>query len=181
MSQGIPKPDEKQESETEDTKTSISVNPAVTNKKKTLKQKRKQREQLALEAARRRAKSEKKMITDIHKLKFLEKSIQKEEEKARLLGEKRKKKQNYKLKEAKRLGATKFEEANVDFNLGEDISGRLSNMKKEGNLLYDRYKSMQKRNIIEPSVKRLVKKAKIKRYKKPDHKDNWKSTVAGVK
>lgn len=182
MSQGIQKPDGKQESEAEDdTTTSISINPPAANKKKSLKQKRKQKEQIALEAARLRAKSEKKMVADIHKLKFLEKGIQKKEEKARLLSEKRKKKQTYKMTEAKRLSAIKFTEADVDFNMEEDITANLFNIKTEGNLLYDRYKSMQKRNIIEPSVKRLVKRAKIKKFKKSGHKDDWKNTVARAK
>lgn len=77
------------------------------------------------------------------------------------------------------LGSLKYEELELEFNLGEDIAGNLRNVKSEGNILIDRFKSMQKRNILAPTKRRVQKKSKVKKYVKPGHKDNdWKKTVA---
>ena len=50
----------------------------------------------------------------------------------------------------KRLGPLKYEDAELELKLSNEISGSLRTLKTEGNILRDRYKSLQKRNIIEP-------------------------------
>ncbi|KAJ8956765.1 hypothetical protein NQ314_006639 [Rhamnusium bicolor] len=63
--------------------------------------------------------------------------------------------------------------------MGQEIAGNLKNLKTEGNLLIDRFKSMQKRNILVPSKRHVRKTAKVKKYIKPGHRDeSWKETVA---
>ena len=49
------------------------------------------------------------------------------------------------------------------FQLSEELTGSLKSLKPEGNLLIDRFKSMQKRNIIETRVKQKIVKNKRKR------------------
>ena len=49
------------------------------------------------------------------------------------------------------------------FQLSEELTGSLKSLKPEGNLLNDRFKSMQKRNIIETRVKQKIVKNKRKR------------------
>jgi hypothetical protein len=49
------------------------------------------------------------------------------------------------------------------FQLSEELTGSLKSLKPEGNLLTDRFKSMQKRNIIETRVKQKIVKNKRKR------------------
>ena len=44
--------------------------------------------------------------------------------------------------------------------LGEELTGNLRRLKPEGNLLEDRFKSMQKRNVFETRIKKKVPKAK---------------------
>jgi len=66
----------------------------------------------------------------------------------------------------KKFGRHKFEEADLDLNLSEEISGNLRNLKSEGNLLHDRFKSFQKRNVIEPRIRVKETKTKLKRYEK---------------
>ncbi|XP_056633571.1 ribosome biogenesis protein NOP53 [Diorhabda sublineata] len=178
MSQGLPSKNNPQ-SEHEDSDSEFkSVNPAVKNAKKTLKQRRKQKEQMMLEKARKMLKREKKKITDIHNLQGLVKhvdTVSEKQEKAREI-RKSKKEQNKKLTV---LNANKFEEPDLEFNLGQEISGNLKNLKTEGNLLMDRFKSMQKRSILAPTKRHTHKKAKVKKYTKPGHKsDEWKRTVA---
>lgn len=176
MSQGLPG---HRETEVEEEENGSKVgNPPVENKKKTLKQRRKQKEEKRLLEARRALKMEKKKTADIYKLRFIKKEIEKQEGKTKKLQNLREKKREKKLKEAGRLSSTKFQEPDIEFNAKEDIAGNLRNVKKEGSLLAARFKSLQKRNIIEPTVRRNVKKSKIKRFKKPDCKDDWKKYVA---
>lgn len=156
-----------------------AVNSPVTNSKKTLKQRRKQKEQLNLERQRRLVKLEKKKITDIYKLDVIKTKIEKIEEKQNILRKKRTAKAEQKRNGTKVLSSTKFEDLDLEFNMGQDITGNLKNMKIEGNLLVDRFKSMQKRNILAPTKKHARKMAKVKKYTKPGHKDGeWNKTVA---
>ncbi|KAJ8979924.1 hypothetical protein NQ317_003666 [Molorchus minor] len=63
--------------------------------------------------------------------------------------------------------------------MGQDLTGNLKDLKVEGNLLADRFRSMQKRNILAPTKKQIRKKPKVKKYTKPGHKEeDWKKTVA---
>lgn len=153
-----------------------SINPPVVNKKKSKQQRRKQKEQRALSEARIRAKIEKKKIADIYKLRIFEKEIATSKQKMEVLKEKREKLKKLKLLQPKRIGAQKFEAGDLDFNMGQDISGNLRNLKSEGSLLKDRFKSLQKRNILEPSARQPGKKrSKVKKYEKPSHKMGWES------
>jgi len=73
----------------------------------------------------------------------------------------------------KKFGRHKFEEADLDLNLSEEISGNLRNLKSEGNLLHDRFKSFQKRNVIEPRIRVKETKTKLKRYEKTIGSRSW--------
>lgn len=69
----------------------------------------------------------------------------------------------------KRLGSLKYEEPEIELKLSSEITGNLRTLKvnrlkfkfffliffvkPEGNIMADRYKSLQKRNIIEPRDK----------------------------
>jgi len=57
----------------------------------------------------------------------------------------------------------KFEEQDLDLKLSDELTGNLNSLKPEGNLLIDRYKSMQKRNIVETRVKQKIVKNRKKR------------------
>lgn len=173
MSEGLNEP---KQNEADSDGEFKSINPPVMNKKKSKQQRRKQKEQRALLEARLRAKIEKKKIADIYKLRIFEKEIATSKKKTELLKEKREKLKKLKLLQPKRIGGQKFEASDLDFNKGEDIAGNLRNLKSEGNLLKDRFKSLQKRNILEPSTKQPGKKrAKVKKYEKPSHKMGWES------
>merc|ERR1712214_155398 len=52
--------------------------------------------------------------------------------------------------ERKRLGRHKFVEQDVDVKLSEELTGSLRELTQDGNLLRDRFKSFQRRHIIEP-------------------------------
>ena len=112
------------------------------------------RKQLLEKIAARRKEAEKKMKmqqSEIFRLKSIKRELA-EAEKAN--EEKQLKKEleekHHELFGTKRLGRLKFEEAEIDVKLSDEITGSLRTLKPEGNILTDRYKSLQKRNIIEP-------------------------------
>ncbi|XP_031841097.2 ribosome biogenesis protein NOP53 [Nomia melanderi] len=132
-----------------------SVNPPVKNMKKTHVQRRKQKEQKELAHRIQKGKIEKKKIADIYKLKQLDKQMTKTEQKQKVLREKRLKKKAQKATGTKVLSRIKFEPLDNDFKLPEELTGSLRNSAPAGNLLKDRFKSLQQRNIVAPSVLKL--------------------------
>ncbi|XP_066494485.1 ribosome biogenesis protein NOP53 [Tiliqua scincoides] len=58
----------------------------------------------------------------------------------------------------KRLGRLKYEDPDLDVQLSTELADSLRTLKPEGSILKDRFKSLQKRNIIEPR-----ERAKFKR------------------
>ena len=148
-----------------------SVNPPVKNNKKTHVQRRKQKEQKVLAHKQKKEKLEKRKVSDIYRLKFLDKQLTAKERKEKMLREKRLKKKLLKRMGTKTLSKVKFEPAEPDFKLTEELTGALRNSEPAGNLLNDRFKSLQQRNIVAPSKIKLKRdKAKVKRFIKPDHK-----------
>lgn len=145
----------------------------VKNTKKTLAQRRKQREQKQASNERSLIKLEKKKLSDVYKLKILQKQIDNKEKQQEFLRQKRIEKRNKKSILPKTLSKTKFEPLDLDFQLAEELTGNLRNCKFSTNLLKDRYKSLQQRNMVAPAVIKLTRdKAKVKKFVKPDHKIN---------
>lgn len=150
-----------------------TVNPPVENKKKTLQKRRKLREAEALKEQIKQKKLEKRKISDIYKLKKFKEEIKKKEEETLKNMEKRKIKLEQKPFMTKKLGKIKFEEPDVEFTRNEDLRGTLRESLPAGNLLVDRYKSLQKRNVIEPLLKQKKKKRKMKKYERESTKMGW--------
>lgn len=72
----------------------------------------------------------------------------------------------------KRLGKVKYAEPDLDLKLSEELVGSLREIKPEGHLLNDVYKSLQKRNIIEPRIQQKKKRTyKPKVFEKKTHKE----------
>lgn len=141
-------------------------------KPKTLKQKRKFRLHKLREIRRLRIKDKKKRMAQVDRLRSLQRQIGKEDERRAALLVKRAKEKLRKMAQPKVLGKVKYEPPQVEVNLSEEISGSLRTLKVEGNVLLDRYKSLQRRNIIEPRlIQRVVRKYKPKKYAKHSHKD----------
>lgn len=129
-----------------------------TNSKKSLKKtdsKSKRQKKILLDKIKKRQKENEKKLkrqqNEIYRLKSIKKEINDRE---KLDEEKKLKKEiDEKHKElfgTKRLGKLKFEEPELDLKLSDEITGNLRTLKPEGNILTDRYKSLQKRNLIEP-------------------------------
>ncbi|EJD51887.1 P60-like protein [Auricularia subglabra TFB-10046 SS5] len=61
-----------------------------------------------------------------------------------------------------RLGKHKVPVGEIDVQLGEELGDSLRSLKPEGNLFRDRFLSMQQRALVEPRVRVMPKKRKIK-------------------
>ncbi|CAH1407581.1 unnamed protein product [Nezara viridula] len=170
MSQGLAKeePDENPDVQP----GPLSINPPTSfMNKKTLKQRRKQKEQKEAALLRKYAKIEKKKTADIYKLKFIENDLNTKEKEEKLEQEKRKKQNEENAGKTKRLGANKFIEPDLVYSNRDELRGSLRLLNKSGSLLADRFYSLQKRNILAPSTKvTRFRKAKVKKFIKPSHR-----------
>lgn len=114
------------------------------------------------------------------RLRFINKDIKDIETKLEEVQKRYAERKEKKKSEPHRLGRIAFEEGEIDINMPEDISGNLRNMSVEGNILKDRYKSMQRRNIIAPSKDLgLRKRRAIKRFTRNSHKEALPQPVKG--
>lgn len=165
------KEDEVVENVVEDENVYTPVNPPAKNKKKDKKQRRNQRAQKEIKEVQARKKIEKKKVTDIHRVKLIEKLIV---HRSQSLKDQHIRKKEISVKRKflpRRLGSMKFVEPEIDITTPENISGNLRNLKPEGHILADRFKSMQRRNLIAPNRDvGLAKRAKVKYFVKNTHK-----------
>merc|ERR1719510_2538321 len=133
------------------------------NKLKTRKQRKKELK-LKMEEKRKEYSKRKKMkVLDIYRIKTMNKEINAEQKKIAENIAKRQEQKEIKKSLPASLTGHKFEEQDLDLKLSEELTGSLKSLKPEGNLLIDRFKSMQKRNIIETRVKQKIVKNKRKR------------------
>ncbi|XP_059161066.1 ribosome biogenesis protein NOP53-like [Physella acuta] len=165
--------DESDDEDEEAENDNIPKNPPVRREdRKTKRQKRiekEEKEKMKLKAKEDELKQKERMVLRIP-------TIKSEINKAERL---RKEKEAIKLKEkelekfkTKRLGKIRYEDADLDLKLSEELVASLREVKPEGHILHDVYKSLQRRNIIEPRMrqKRMKKKFKPKKVEKKGHK-----------
>ncbi|XP_011501163.1 PREDICTED: uncharacterized protein CG1785 [Ceratosolen solmsi marchali] len=139
----------------EDSEQNIqSINNPIKNSKKSLIQRRRQKEQQNLQQQQLKQKVEKKKIVDIYHLNNLKNQIIKTKKKEKFLHEKRLKMKAKRQLEPKILSKNKFEPLEQEFQIEQELSGNLWCTQPIGSLLKERYKSLQQRNIIAPG--RLV-------------------------
>jgi len=148
-----------------------TVNPPVSrDSRKTKKQKRVKREiadQLKDKKTTRDAKQRENMVLRIPTLKA---EIKKQEEKEKLRLKKKQEEEEQMKFKTKRLGKIKFEELDADLKLSDELVGSLREVKPEGHMLKDVYKSLQRRNILEPRIRQKHKpRYKRKHFTKKSH------------
>lgn len=148
-----------------------TVNAPVRNKKKDRQARRKQKEARERELLEKQKKRELKKIKDINNVPELAKDIKAQEKIVEKKGKNRAELEKLKKTQAGRIAKVKYREPEIDINQLEDIAGSLRNLKPEGNLLLDRFKSLQKRNILPSTLHRKRKmKTMVKKYIKQSHK-----------
>lgn len=91
--------------------------------------------------------------------------------------EKHKKEMKQKKYEPRRLARRRFEEEEIQVEDKPEALGNLRKLNPLGSVLVDRFKSLQKRNIIAPTVRRMPRKLRLTRVKKNSHKELIKAPV----
>lgn len=74
--------------------------------------------------------------------------------------------------EPRRIARKKFEVEEVPIPESIESLGNLRTLKPEGNVLIDRFKSLQKRSILVPNIKRMPRKRRLTTIKKNQHKED---------
>ncbi|GFS16379.1 glioma tumor suppressor candidate region gene 2 protein-like [Elysia marginata] len=177
--------EEKEEDDEESQNTSLSVNPPVRREdRKTKKQRRVEMESKVKEKEKAKMTDIKQRENKVLRIPTIKAEINKNERKQRDRAELKRKKKELEPFKTKRLNSIKyplhisisflfiiFEEQDLALKLSTELVGSYRELKPEGHLLKDIYKSVQRRNIVEPRVKQKVKrKYKLKTFEKKGHK-----------
>ncbi|XP_013165859.1 PREDICTED: uncharacterized protein CG1785 [Papilio xuthus] len=176
MSEGLPKPHNPANAPStpsdDDTDNEYkAINPPVKNKKKDHKARRKQKERIAEKERLKREKIDKKKITDIYKLRKLQTSISgKEKREAELRVKRAGRRALLAATAPPALNAHKTPAPQPDLVEPSHLSGDLRNITSTGNLLRDRFESLQRRGALAASKLMMTKKKRLKAYFKPGHK-----------
>ncbi|KAM6032752.1 LOW QUALITY PROTEIN: ribosome biogenesis protein NOP53 [Theristicus caerulescens] len=131
---------------------------APRREKKTEQQRRREKEARALAARQRREKAARCRRQELFRLRQLRRQVKGWE--AELLRRRQARLAKRRAKDAlpRRLGRLRYEEPGPEVQLSDELAESLRRLKPEGSVLRDRFKSLQKRNLIEPR-----ERAKFKR------------------
>ncbi|NWV76435.1 NOP53 protein, partial [Dasyornis broadbenti] len=126
--------------------------------RKTEKQRRKEKEEKEKAGLRARSRLATQRLQGLFRLRSLRRALlQRDSElrRRRLLRERRRQQQET---APRRLGRLRYEDPGPEVQLSEELPESLRSLRPEGNVLRDRFKSLQRRNMIEPR-----ERAKFKR------------------
>merc|ERR1712233_130442 len=143
-------------------------------KPKTRRQKRDRRKRMFEDQKKARERDVKIKEIEISRLNSIKKELKSEEAMGAENEEKRKVAKEDRMAGPLKLSNYNYEPQEIEIKLSEELTGNLRNLKQEGSLLEDRFKSMQRRNMIEVRVKqKTVKRLKRKTFEKKSHKMGW--------
>merc|ERR1712129_47305 len=102
------------------------------------------------------------------------KELTKEEERTKENQARKEKEKEEKRANPIQLSNYKYEPQEEELKLSEELTGNLRSLVPEGSLLEDRFKSMQRRNMIEVRVKQRTKRIlNRKKVEKRSHRMGW--------
>ncbi|CAJ0936621.1 unnamed protein product [Ranitomeya imitator] len=140
--------------------------------RKTERQRKKEKEAKILEDDGQKArqdaeKAERLRRQSLFQLKSIQTSLKTRQEELANRKKLRGEKQKAKALQPKRLGRLKYQEPDIDVLLSEELTDSLRRLKPEGSVTKDRFKSFQKRNLIEPRERaKFKRKLKVKYVEK---------------
>ncbi|XP_056139499.1 ribosome biogenesis protein NOP53 isoform X2 [Lampris incognitus] len=136
----------------------IPVGATALVEKKTEKQRKREKAEKIKEQKRLSQRQQTGQRQQLFQLRSIKSSIKLIEERTRQRQKQRKAKQEAQKALPRRLGRLKFQPQDLEVQLSDELAGSLRRLKPEGSILKDRFKSLQKRNLIEPR-----ERAKFKR------------------
>lgn len=175
LSEGIVELGYEHEDDEEDKEDDLETEKVVIgNKPKTRRQLRDKRGRMFQDQKVARDKDTKRREVEIARVKSIKKELKADESKTMERQAKKKAADEQKQMGPIRLSNYKYEPQEIEIKLSDELSGNLRNLKQEGSLLEDRFKSLQRRNLIEVRVpQRTVRKLKRKTFEKRSHKMGW--------
>jgi nucleolar protein 53 len=139
----------------------LSNNPPVRREdKKTEKERRRLKEIEVKGKNVIKAKKENLRKQELFRLKSIKREVKQRVTNLAARKEKRRLEKEANKDKTKKLGKIKFAEPTMALKLSEELEGSLRLLKPEGHILEDRFKSLQRRNIIEPRLRAK----RIRRY-----------------
>jgi len=177
MSEGIAelggKVDEEEEEEKTEDPASDEESKTKSKKPKTRKQKRDAKKRGHEDRKKLSLLRNKRKEIEIFKLKSMKKEMKVLDAATEENQKRKEEKKIEKLKNPIQLSRYKYQPQELELKLSDELTGNLRNLKPEGSILEDRYKSLQRRNIIETRVVQKMNRHKVKRVDKRDHKMGW--------
>ncbi|XP_071351767.1 ribosome biogenesis protein NOP53 isoform X2 [Trachinotus anak] len=139
----------------------VAVGAITLAEKKTERQRKRERADKIKEQQRLAVRQRIDNQQQLFQLRSIKASIKQQEENTKDKQKLRKAKQEAQKSQPRRLGRLKFKPQDLEVQLSDELAGSLRRLKPEGSVLKDRFKSLQKRNLIEPR-----ERAKFKRRHK---------------
>ena len=174
MSEGIVELEDTKETPNEEIVEEDIEKVVVGNKPKTRRQKRDKRKRMFEDQRKERERDLRLRETEISRLRSIRKELKSEESRIEKNIEKKKAEAEQKLLGPQKLSNYKYEPQEIEIKLSDELTGNLRNIRQEGSLLEDRFKSMQRRNMVEVRLKqKTVRKLKRKTFEKRSHKMGW--------
>ncbi|VDP42461.1 unnamed protein product [Soboliphyme baturini] len=151
------------------------TNTLLTNirpKPKTSQKRKRMIKQKQIERARREEKRKKALLNDVYRLRSIKAEIKKEQELSLKKSMLKVKKKYERLKHPHRLGRLKFEPSDEPVLLPDEVPHSLRQLRVTGDIMEERFKSWQVRNILEAQVRhKRTRKFKLIRYERKDFKE----------
>ncbi|XP_014017792.2 ribosome biogenesis protein NOP53 isoform X2 [Salmo salar] len=156
--EGLVEEDEDDDDEEEE---EVSIRGGLQQEKKTEKERRRQRADKIKSQQKQAARAFTDKKQQLFQLRSIQATLKSLEQQTRERVAQRKANQEAEKSMPRRLGRLKFQAQDLEVQLSNEIPGSLRTLKPEGSVLKERFKSMQKRNMIEPR-----ERAKFKRRHK---------------
>ncbi|XP_060731664.1 ribosome biogenesis protein NOP53 [Tachysurus vachellii] len=151
---------------TEDSKDA-AVGPTAQPEKKTERQRKREKAERIKELKKAVDKKKLQSRQQLFQLRSIGADLKHRELRTRMRQTKRKAKQEEQKSLPRRLGKLKFQDPDLEVQLSDELAGSLRTLKPEGSVLKDRFKSLQKRNLIEPRERaKFRRKHKVKYVEK---------------
>ncbi|KAM4695717.1 LOW QUALITY PROTEIN: ribosome biogenesis protein NOP53 [Rhinophrynus dorsalis] len=135
--------------------------------RKTERQRKKEKEQKILKAKLKAEKVHKQRLQSLFQLRSIHSAVIRRQAELSQRKKLRAQKREAEALQPRRLGRLKYQEPAIDLLLSDDLPESLRKLKPEGSVVSDRFKSFQKRNLIEPRERaKFKRKLKVKYVEK---------------